>query len=145
MSKEVVKKGLVIGLAVAISGLCAFFASPAMANEPNKPAADTKKASSHKQTKSADKDKLAKLTEKLNLTKDQQEKIKPILDKEAADMKAIDKNLSKEQKMAKFQEIRKNTKEEINKVLTPEQQKKYGEMGAQRKEHHKKDKTDSKS
>lgn len=70
------------------------------------------------------------LTKELNLTKEQQEKIKPILENEMKEIQAVRSNdsLTKEQKHEKTKAIRQTTRESINKILMPEQQKKYSEM-----------------
>lgn len=70
------------------------------------------------------------LTKELNLTKEQQEKIRPIIEKEMKDMRATrqDTSLTPEQKMEKVKTIHQTTQAELNKILTPDQQKKYAEM-----------------
>jgi Spy/CpxP family protein refolding chaperone len=73
---------------------------------------------------------MKELSEKLNLTDAQKAAIKPILATEANEIKAVhqDSSLSTEQKQAKTKEIRDNSREKINALLTPEQQKKFAEM-----------------
>jgi Spy/CpxP family protein refolding chaperone len=90
----------------------------------------------HEQMRERMKDRMGELSEKLNLTDEQKAKIKPIVDKEAADIKAVgeDKALTMEQKQAKITEIHTAGHEEINKILTPEQQKKFAEMKSQAEE-----------
>ena len=75
------------------------------------------------------KERMENLTKELNLTKEQQEKIKPILENEMKEIQAVRSNdsLTKEQKQEKTKAIRQTTRESINKILTPEQQKKYAE------------------
>lgn len=70
------------------------------------------------------------LTKELNLTKEQQEKIRPIIEKEMKDIRDVRENtsLTQEQKMEKIKVIHQGTQAEVNKILTPEQQKKYAEM-----------------
>jgi Spy/CpxP family protein refolding chaperone len=76
---------------------------------------------------------LQQLSEKLNLTDEQKAAIKPILATEANEIKAVhqDGTLSTEQKAAKVKEIRDSSREKINALLTPEQQKKFAEMKEQ--------------
>ena len=76
---------------------------------------------------------LQELSEKLNLTDEQKAAIEPILVTEANEIKAVhqDSSLSDEQKQAKVKEIRDNSREKINALLTPEQQKKFAEMKGQ--------------
>lgn len=71
-------------------------------------------------------ERLQKLTEKLNLTADQQAQIKPILEAEDAQVKAAlgDNSLSKEQKFAKVREARQAARGHIKGLLTAEQQQK---------------------
>lgn len=73
---------------------------------------------------------LQELSEKLNLTDAQKAAIKPILATEANELKAVhqDGSLSNEQKQAKIKEIRDNSREKINALLTTEQQKLFAEM-----------------
>jgi|SRR5579875_94983 len=73
---------------------------------------------------------LAFLTRQLNLTRDQQDKIKPILENQHKQMMALrdDTSLSREQKRAKFRELRKNTMQQIQANLTPDQATKFKQM-----------------
>jgi DNA polymerase/3'-5' exonuclease PolX len=70
------------------------------------------------------------MTQTLELSGDQQEKIKPILEAEAAQMQTLrdDPALSQQDRMAKMKEIREHTASQINPILNPDQQKKYAEM-----------------
>jgi len=70
------------------------------------------------------------LTKELNLTKEQQEKIRPIIENEMKEMRTVreDSSLTPEQRREKTKTIQQTTRESINKILTPEQQKKYAEM-----------------
>ena len=76
---------------------------------------------------------MRELSEKLNLTDAQKAAIKPILATEANEIKAVhqDSSLSDEQKQAKVKEIRDSSREKINALLTPEQQKTFAEMKGQ--------------
>ncbi|MDR3406804.1 MAG: hypothetical protein P4L99_30245 [Chthoniobacter sp.] len=73
-------------------------------------------------------ERLKKMTEELNLTQDQQDKIKAIMEKDAAQFKDLmakgRENLTEEDK-TKFRELIKTQMEEIAAVLTPEQKEKY--------------------
>ena len=79
---------------------------------------------------------LQMLTEKLNLTDEQSAKLKPILQDQAQQLKAVrdDTSLSPEQKTAKKKAIHESLHEQINAVLTPEQQAKFKEM--KQEKHH---------
>jgi Spy/CpxP family protein refolding chaperone len=73
---------------------------------------------------------LQHMTQALDLTGDQQEKIKPILEEESTQMQSLraDTSLSQQDRMAKMKTIRENTASQINPILNADQQKKYAEM-----------------
>jgi periplasmic protein CpxP/Spy len=75
---------------------------------------------------------LQRMTQALNLSEDQQQKIKPILENESTQMQTLraDTSLSQEDRMAKMKEIRANTTSQINPILNPDQQKQYAEMNS---------------
>jgi Spy/CpxP family protein refolding chaperone len=78
------------------------------------------------------------LTKQLNLTSDQQSKIKPILENQAEQMQKLhqDSSLSQQDRMSKMREIHQNTTSQIRETLTPDQQQKLDAMKANREEHH---------
>ena len=82
---------------------------------------------------------LQMLSEKLNLTDDQKAKLKPILQGQVQQMKAAreDSSLSEEQKRAKMKSIHESLHDQINAVLTPEQQAKFEQMRKEQMEKHK--------
>ena len=82
---------------------------------------------------------LKMLTEKLNLTEDQQAKLKPILEDESTQMKTLhdDTSLAPEDKRAKMKELHDSSTEKINAVLTPDQQTKWKQMKQEMMEKHK--------
>ncbi len=75
-------------------------------------------------------DRFKMMAERLNLTPDQQAKIKPILEDEMKAIKAVmdDASLDKDAKRPKIDEIRKAHREQFLPLLTPEQVKKLDEM-----------------
>jgi protein CpxP len=77
-------------------------------------------------------DRLARLTQYLNLTDDQQQKIRPILDIETKQMDALhqDTTLTGQDRWSKVQTIRDTTTSQIKPILNPDQLKKYEEMTA---------------
>ena len=83
----------------------------------------------HGQGMSSDQ-RLQMLTQQLNLTSDQQQQIKPILDNESQQMQALhsDSSLSQQDRMSKMQAIRENTNSQIKPILTPDQQTKWQQM-----------------
>jgi Spy/CpxP family protein refolding chaperone len=78
---------------------------------------------------------LARMTQQLHLTDEQQAKIKPILEEQHKQMMALrqDTSMSREDRRAKFQEIRKQTFEKMNPILTAEQQKQFQQMRRERR------------
>ena len=82
---------------------------------------------------------LQMLSEKLNLTDDQKAKVKPVLQDQMQQMKAVreDSSLSEEQKRTKMKSIHESMHEQINAVLTPEQQVKFKQMKQEQMQKHK--------
>jgi Spy/CpxP family protein refolding chaperone len=76
---------------------------------------------------------LQHMTKTLNLTPDQQEKIKPILENEQTQMQGLhqDTSMAKPDRMAKAQQIRQGSNDQIQQILTPDQQQKWSQMQAQ--------------
>lgn len=73
---------------------------------------------------------LQAISDKLNLSDDQKTKLKPILQDEASQLKALksDTSMTSDQKMDKAKEIRASHKSQIDAILTPEQQQKWQQM-----------------
>src|SRR6266851_4637471 len=82
---------------------------------------------------------LKMLTETLNLTDDQQAKLKPILEDESKQMKAVhdDTSLAPVDRRAKMKELHASSTDKINAVLTPDQQAKWKQMKQELMEKHK--------
>ena len=82
---------------------------------------------------------LQMLSEKLNLTDDQKARLRPILQDQMQQMKAVreDSSLSEEQKRAKMKPIHESLHDQINAVLTPEQQAKFKQMRQEQMQKHK--------
>jgi Spy/CpxP family protein refolding chaperone len=80
-------------------------------------------------------DQLGMLTKRLDLTADQQEKIKPILADRQAQMKALheDTATAGADKRTKMKSIMDSTNAKIRAVLTPDQQTKFDQMQAEMK------------
>jgi Spy/CpxP family protein refolding chaperone len=70
------------------------------------------------------------LTKELTLTKDQQDKIKPILDDQQKQVQALRDDTSSDQqtRRSKMQDIHKSTVDQIKAVLNSDQQTKFDEM-----------------
>lgn len=86
-------------------------------------------ASAHRQAESPEQH-LQMLSEKLNLTDQQKTTLKPILEDQAQQMKAIhaDTSLSEDQKRDKMKAVHDTFHDKINAVLAPEQQVKFKQM-----------------
>lgn len=71
----------------------------------------------------------------LNLTPEQSEQVKAILDEQVPALVALrgDESLSQEARREKMQSIRQNTSEELAKVLTPEQKAKWDAAESERR------------
>jgi periplasmic protein CpxP/Spy len=97
-----------------------------------------KHAGMHQKGESAEQH-LQMLSEKLNLTDDQKTKLKPILQDQLQQMKAVreDSSLSEDQRRAKMKSIHESLHDQINAVLTPEQQAKFKQMQHDEMEKHK--------
>lgn len=70
------------------------------------------------------------LGQQLNLTDDQKEKLKPILQDQHKQMKAVrdDTSLTQDQKHEKMKQIHESTHTQIQAILTPEQQEKFKQL-----------------
>jgi Spy/CpxP family protein refolding chaperone len=75
-------------------------------------------------------DQIKHLTKKLNLSADQQTKLKPILEDQRKQMDAIhnDASLSREDRFSKMQTLRQSSDTEIKGVLNEDQQKSFDKM-----------------
>jgi Spy/CpxP family protein refolding chaperone len=82
---------------------------------------------------------LKMLTEKLNLTEDQQSKLKPIIEDQSKQMNAIhdDSSLAPADRQAKMKEIHESSIEKMNAILTPDQQAKWKQLRQEMMEKHK--------
>jgi len=83
----------------------------------------------HGQPMTADQ-RLQMMTKQLNLTTDQQEKIKPLLESESQQIQTLrqDSSLSREDRMTKMQQIRQSTNDQIKSSLNADQQQKFEQM-----------------
>jgi protein CpxP len=83
---------------------------------------------------SADK-RLGMLTKQLNLTADQQSKVKPILEDQQKQFEALrqDSSVSPQDRHSKMAELQQSTSTQIRSVLTEDQQKRFDEMQQKRR------------
>ena len=105
--------------------------------ETQAPSSDKQAGMHHHNEMSADQH-LQMLSEKLNLTDDQQAKLKPVLQDNMQQIKTVreDSSLSQEQKHAKLKSIHDSMHDQINAVLTPEQQAKFKQMRQEQTDKH---------
>ena len=70
------------------------------------------------------------LTERLNLTPEQQTKVRTIMEDQQKEMTALRENTSmtEQERRSKMQEIHRNGMEQVRSILTPEQQQKMQQM-----------------
>jgi|SRR5215469_538553 len=104
----------------------------AQTSQEPKPPPPEKHSGMHDEGESLDQH-LQTLSKKLNLSDEQKAKIKPILQDQMEQMKAVraDSSLSKDQRRAKIKSIHDSSHDRINTVLTPEQQAKLKQMKQQ--------------
>jgi len=117
---------------LALSGLIAF-SSVSFAqtnNPPQSPPAGAGGPGGRGGPRMTPDERLKQLSEALSLTKDQEAKIKPILQDEAKKMQAVrdDTALSQADRRAKTREISDESTKKIQEVLTPEQKEKYAKL-----------------
>lgn len=129
--------------AAMVIGFCGSTLMAKDTNEPNKPKHKMREMrEQQRQMKDPVEGRLEAMTKHLDLTKAQQDAIKPILQDEHKQLEAVmkDQTLTREQKQPKIQEIRKESTTKIEAQLTPEQKEKFKkqqEMHKERMEEHK--------
>ena len=81
-------------------------------------------------------DQIKHLSKKLNLTDDQQAKLKPVLEDQRKQMEQIhgDSSLSRQDRFSKMQALRQSSDTQIKSVLTEEQQKTFDKMRAEQQD-----------
>jgi len=80
---------------------------------------------------------LEHLTKMLNLSPDQQQKIKPMLDQEQQQVMSMhqDTSMSQADRMTRMHQVRQTTNDQIKSVLTPDQQTKFTQMQDRQMQH----------
>lgn len=75
-------------------------------------------------------DHMQKMAQKLNLTQQQQDQLKPMFQQQRDQAKAIwqDNSLTQDQKKEKMQALRQDFHSQVNGVLTPDQQQQFAQM-----------------
>ena len=81
-------------------------------------------------------ERLQRMTKVLNLTDDQQTKLRPILQEQHDQVASLkqDTSMSQQDRRAKFQQIRQDTHEKIRGVLNDQQKAKFDEMLSRQKD-----------
>jgi len=127
------KKNLARFLAVAF--VFATLSLPALAQ--NAPAGATAEGQGMHHGMPSVEERVQHLTKALNLTTDQQAKVKSILEDQKSQMTALKQNtsMSQEDRRAKFQAIHQDAQQKIQAVLTDEQKAKFEQLQARHKEH----------
>jgi Spy/CpxP family protein refolding chaperone len=125
-------------LALALgAGLCATMTFSASAQSQEQVPAAGQETSRHggHRMHSVD-DQLKRMTKKLNLNDEQQSKVKAVLESQQSQMQQLrnDSSVSREDRFAKMRELHENSNSQIRAALNDEQQKKFDEMQAKRRE-----------
>jgi Spy/CpxP family protein refolding chaperone len=81
-------------------------------------------------------DQVKRMTTQLNLTDDQQAKVKPILEDQRQQMQQLrkDSSLSQDEKFGKMREVHEKASSQIKALLNEDQQKKFDEIQQKRRE-----------
>jgi Spy/CpxP family protein refolding chaperone len=113
------------------------FLAVAQDSTPSTPPPPTKQKRTHGQLDPADK-RLRRLSKRINLTDEQKEKIRPILQDEQKQLAGLDSDttLTPQQKHKKMREIRMSSRSRMDPILTPEQKEKMPSRGAGAGGHH---------
>jgi Spy/CpxP family protein refolding chaperone len=119
--------------AAMVIGFCGSTLMAKDANEPNKP--KHKMRDQQRPMKDPVEMRMESMTKNLDLTKAQQDTIKPIVQDQVKQMQALrtDQSIAPEQKRAKMQAIMQETNTKIDAQLTPEQKEKFKKQQAQMK------------
>ena len=75
-------------------------------------------------------DRLKQVSEELKLTDEQKEKVKPVLQEQAKKVRELrdNKDLSRQDRVAKLKEIREGVDTKVKAILTPEQLEKWNKL-----------------
>ncbi len=135
MTTKLINKSMVVILAALITAVFAMSSQQAFGKDDpnaNSPKAAKAEAKGHVGMRNSIEDRVEELNKELGLTELQKKEVRSIFENERKDLRVvmIAKSLTKEQKLKKIDAILQITKEQLNKILTPEQQKKYAEMKA---------------
>lgn len=139
------RKNILAGLAI-MTAFWIFGQQAYCTDEPNVPVEKERKAEKsrkveHRALVHRVRQQMTELSEQLNLTDEQKNKIRPIIENEIKEIQGLraDSSLTKEEKIEKMKSIRQAAQEEIKKILTPEQQAKLIEAKEEMQEEAKED------
>jgi len=129
--KSFLKQLLVLSAMAAFSVVTPLVSAQAPDSAENKAQQDTAQSSAQ-QADNAE-SKLQQISTQLNLSEEQKTKLKPILQDEVDQLKALksDTSASSQDKLQKAKEIRASHKQQIDAILTPEQKEKWQQMRQQ--------------
>jgi periplasmic protein CpxP/Spy len=129
--KSFLKQLLVLSAMAAFSVVTPVVSAQVPDSAENKSQQDTAQSSAQ-QADNAE-SKLQQISTQLNLSEEQKTKLKPILQDEVDQLKALksDTATSSQEKLQKAKEIRASHKQQIDAILTPEQKEKWQQMRQQ--------------
>jgi periplasmic protein CpxP/Spy len=128
--KSFLKQMLALSAMAAFSFVTPVVTAQAQDNAENKAQEATQ--SSAQQQDNAE-SKLQQMSQELNLTDEQKTKLKPILQDEGEQLRALksDTSVATQEKFQKAKEIRASHKQQIDAILTPDQKQKWQQMKQQ--------------
>ena len=130
---------LAVGLFASYGGVSSAFAQDAQTQQPDQSTQQPKQGGKHHHRRGGKHNSqkhLQKLTKELNLSADQQAKVKSILDDQQQQFATIhqDSSLSKADKKAKMAQVHDSAASQVRAILNPDQQTKFDAMMAKHKD-----------
>jgi Spy/CpxP family protein refolding chaperone len=130
---------LAVGLFASYGGVSSAFAQDAQSQQPDQSTQQPNQQGGkhhHRGGKNNSQKHLQKLTKELNLSADQQAKVKSILDDQQQQFATIhqDSSLSKADKKAKMAQVHDSAASQVRAILNPDQQTKFDAMMAKHKD-----------
>jgi periplasmic protein CpxP/Spy len=129
--KSFLKQMLFLSAMAALSVVTPVVIAQTQDSAENKSQQDTAQSSAQQQENVESK--LQQISQQLNLSEEQKTKLKPILQDEVDQLKALksDTSVSTQEKFQKAKEIRASHKQQIDAILTPDQKQKWQQMKEQ--------------
>ena len=127
---------LAVGLFASYGGVSSAFAQDAQSQQPDQSTQQPNQQGGkhhHRGGKNNSQKHLQKLTKELNLSADQQAKVKSVLDDQQQQFATIhqDSSLSKADKKAKMEQVHDSSASQVRAILNPDQQTKFTQLKAQ--------------